>query len=488
MKKKRLAATVLFLALAGGMLGGLSWLLRDRETTLAGFYSEPKNSVDVLIVGSSHVNNGYAPALLWGEYGISAYNVYSWSQPMWISYHYIREALRTQKPRAIVLEMFGMTYGHSYIMPEEIDRTSYANSFNIDETLNYYEMLGTVKRCGLDLRKPADFLNLPRYHTRWKNLSARMFTYDPHQQPDYLRGYGLNFALAPREQPDFALPAQSLEPYEYAVEYLHKIVALCRQKNIPLIFALTPYSYTQDEAGIFRWLTDYAAQQGIPFLNYNGADGKRVGIDFAADLGDVGHLNYYGAVKVTRDLGAYLSAHVDLPAPETKRNRAALDKSAAQFGRTIAVAQVMTQPDPAAWFDAVRSDPDYALMLYVPELSALPEPVRAALGRCGAQPGAQGAYGMMWVPDEGLRADVPFPWQRDFAMFGKPGTVAFTDGESGGIALNGEPAPHIGGTFQAVLYDRVLERPLEVVGLDDKNPAVLVHREFTSDILPRYRR
>ena len=85
MTKKQGISLCVFLSLCAAMLLGLSWLLRDRETSLSSLYSEPENSVDVLIVGSSHVNSGYIPAVLWQEYGISAHNVYSWSQPMWIS-------------------------------------------------------------------------------------------------------------------------------------------------------------------------------------------------------------------------------------------------------------------------------------------------------------------------------------------------------------------------------------------------------------------
>lgn len=35
-----------------------------------GFYSEPKNSLDMVMIGPSEVYTGYAPALAWEEYGL----------------------------------------------------------------------------------------------------------------------------------------------------------------------------------------------------------------------------------------------------------------------------------------------------------------------------------------------------------------------------------------------------------------------------------
>lgn len=36
-----------------------------------GFYAEPKNSLDMVMIGPSEVYTGYAPALAWEEYGLS---------------------------------------------------------------------------------------------------------------------------------------------------------------------------------------------------------------------------------------------------------------------------------------------------------------------------------------------------------------------------------------------------------------------------------
>ena len=175
MNKKQFISFICFCTLAISIIFATGQLFRDKSTTIAGYYSIPDNTVDAVIVGSSHVNSGYIPAVLWQEYGISAYNVYSWSQPVWISYHYIEEALKTQDIKLVVLDMYGMMYGNSHEQPVEIDKVNYRNSFSIDVGINRWKMMQTVADCGIDLKDPVEFINIIRYHTAWKNINKEMF-------------------------------------------------------------------------------------------------------------------------------------------------------------------------------------------------------------------------------------------------------------------------------------------------------------------------
>ena len=68
------------------------------------FYKQPKNSIDVLFLGSSRVHCDIDPAILYKEYGISSYNFSSGLQTLLFSYVRLKEALKTQRPKLIVLE------------------------------------------------------------------------------------------------------------------------------------------------------------------------------------------------------------------------------------------------------------------------------------------------------------------------------------------------------------------------------------------------
>ena len=79
----------------------------DYDTTrkVEGFYAEEENSLDFVFVGSSQMFTTVVPAVLWEEYGMTSYDFGANEQPMYLSYYYIKEALKYQNPKAIVLEV-----------------------------------------------------------------------------------------------------------------------------------------------------------------------------------------------------------------------------------------------------------------------------------------------------------------------------------------------------------------------------------------------
>ena len=70
------------------------------------FYKQPKNKIDVLFLGSSHVHCNVDTKVLWDKYGMAAYLLTGAEQPLWNNYFLLKEALKTQKPKLIVLDMF----------------------------------------------------------------------------------------------------------------------------------------------------------------------------------------------------------------------------------------------------------------------------------------------------------------------------------------------------------------------------------------------
>ena len=58
-------------------------------------YVQPKNKIDVLFLGSSHVHCNVNTQLLWDEYGMAAYLMTGAEQPLWNSYYNLKEALKT---------------------------------------------------------------------------------------------------------------------------------------------------------------------------------------------------------------------------------------------------------------------------------------------------------------------------------------------------------------------------------------------------------
>ena len=108
MKKTYVIRFISFCVIFCLLFSLVSSVLRDKRvvgeynptTKIRGFYQEEKDSLDFVFVGSSQLYAHIAPAVLWRDYGITSYDFAANEQPLWISYFYIKEALKTQKPKA----------------------------------------------------------------------------------------------------------------------------------------------------------------------------------------------------------------------------------------------------------------------------------------------------------------------------------------------------------------------------------------------------
>lgn len=103
------------------------------------FRNIDKETVDVLCVGSSHVYNGINPVQMWDDYGIAAYDLACGSQSVWFSYYYIKEALKTQQPEIVILDVYTLRSAD-----EDFDTKVQANLLNLPLSYNKWKALKTT--------------------------------------------------------------------------------------------------------------------------------------------------------------------------------------------------------------------------------------------------------------------------------------------------------------------------------------------------------
>ena len=68
------------------------------------FYDMDKDSVDVLFIGSSVVANAFSPQEIYDSYGIRSYNLASQQQSVFFNYYWLKEALKYQSPKVVVMD------------------------------------------------------------------------------------------------------------------------------------------------------------------------------------------------------------------------------------------------------------------------------------------------------------------------------------------------------------------------------------------------
>lgn len=106
---RKLLGSMVFLALLFTGLALLNTLSYEPQQVTGqwnGWNELEKNSVDVLFLGNSHAECSVAPLQLFEEAGIKSWVLKSSGCNMPVRYYYLKEALKTQKPRLIAVEIF----------------------------------------------------------------------------------------------------------------------------------------------------------------------------------------------------------------------------------------------------------------------------------------------------------------------------------------------------------------------------------------------
>ena len=276
--------------------------------SMANLYDQPENSIDVLAVGTSLVYAGVNTNVLWAEQGIAAYDLSSAEQPFWISYYAIREALKTQRPKVILLDAKPATYPLDYSTRGRI-------------ILSTYGMRGIENRVGATLasvRRSSDamgyLLALPQVHSNYAQLTAEDFRYplDNGGRGSDWKGFIEEDRVESHQRPSLVWNGVKRNINEREEAYAEKIFELAKDEGIPLILIGMPNPDYAHDHMYYNALASLAEEYGMLFWNYNDPS-LRYGLRYSTDFADWQHLNVKGSVTFSKKLGQDLSELLELP-------------------------------------------------------------------------------------------------------------------------------------------------------------------------------
>lgn len=261
----------------------------DATNKVKGFYKEPENSLDFVFIGSSQLYAHVAPAVLYRDYGMTSYDFSANEQPLSISYYYIKEALKYQRPKAIVLEVFTV-YGDGL---EEAG----VNHINLDDLPFSYNKMKAIRESVPEELYLSFVFDIIKYHATWSGFYDGKWNYTFEQKQNVNKGYSpFVFARNYEESAKEAVRGvtEKKEIPEHAKEWLLKIIALTKEEEIDLIFLKTPNGNPERQK-LYNSVDAFAREQKVPFLNLN------IMLDGEA------HINVLQAEKVTQSIGSYLT-------------------------------------------------------------------------------------------------------------------------------------------------------------------------------------
>ena len=304
-----LLATLLVLAVLSGILFKPKFLNDNYwplDVTYQSFYEMENDSVDAVFLGSSHAISAFSPQELYDTCGIRSFNLASEEQSLLVSYYWLKEALRFQKPQAVVLD--------TVVCFPFMDTPYNCNEASIRKAIDPMKWssvkLDAVRTIGsLDPEETFVSYLFPiiRYHARWSDLSANDIRFWPKQNTS-LKGYAVLSEdttvqdYKPLAEKDNVTPAGM---HGVMKDYLDRITELCKENGITLILVNTPYLETTNE--VHQAVADYAQEHGIRYIDFNEETCvSEMGFVFSSDMADAGHANNFGAVKLTDYIGAVL--------------------------------------------------------------------------------------------------------------------------------------------------------------------------------------
>lgn len=297
----------IFLAVLALLFTGAQQILKlnmgHRGTdNVNGFYTEEENSIEVLFVGASTMFCTADPLVLYEDYGIASYDFGSSAQPFELSYLFMQEALKTQKPKVIALEMLGIK---DELDTNKADNLNYGLTdlpFSKEKAAGVYDMFRNDKGAGLSYLIP-----MAQYKDRWQELTKEDFETNTVNYtkgaytPDLISENPLDFSSYYEEEP-FEIPQRNREIFD-------RMVTLCEENGVSLLLFKSPnigWNIGQTKA-----VARLAEEYGLPFIDYYSLM-EELEIDTAHDFRDNTHFNRYGSKKASDYLGQYLTAHYDL--------------------------------------------------------------------------------------------------------------------------------------------------------------------------------
>lgn len=297
---------------------GATYILRansDRKQRFANFYYEPEYSIDVVYIGSSPVHPYWSPALAWELQGFTSASLATNVQQPKAALCLLREVEKTQSPDVMIFELRMFSREQ-----KEFDKNEdwEAITRNVTDNMKYsFNRVQTINRLVPDINdRISYYFDIMKYHSLWKHLGKEQWEYWKFEKPDPLKGHlimsdvvDLSYAWHDYRTITEVTPM----PPEQEM-YLRELLDYCKEKEIMALFTVNPYTdITETAQAQFNYMQQIVEQEyGYDFINFNCLY-EELGIDFAKDFYNGGHMNACGAEKFTAYLAKYLSENYDLP-------------------------------------------------------------------------------------------------------------------------------------------------------------------------------
>lgn len=341
MKKhaKRIISIISLIAVTALFIWFMQITVTNRDDndlrSLKSFYKEDRDSLDVVILGSSEVMSGYSAAEAYKEAGYTSFP-YAFtinSVPLWK--YELEDIERTQHPQILFVETNGVLY----------EDDEYVYSRNCINALGESMPMSLNRiRCAFDLSNHPMERLIPfiKYHYKWKDiLDLSENTNLMLMEQDYARLRGVNSFLYKKKYStamDFPPDDTVGELNPNAEAEFAEFLEVCKKSDIEkIVFIEFPHVMGNEELYKRQQRANRAAEMikeaGFDYIDLTN-EGEAIGLDYENDFYDEHHLLAPGEKKLSHYMADLIMNRYGLqPKEQTEKNKAGWEDSAELIGR-----------------------------------------------------------------------------------------------------------------------------------------------------------
>lgn len=243
-------------------------------------------SEDLLIMGSSRAVRHYNPEIISDSLNLSCYNCAYVGCGCITAYGLLRTITQHYSPKYILYEV---TPDFDYLKVQE-DHTKYIGALK-----NYYDVDGV----------DSIFINIDP--SEQYKMQSKMYRINSKLlgiiSENLSRGGSISNGFLPdnstmTKEPVLPAPKQQLEYDDFKMKCFNNFVALCKEKNIKLVFAVSPL-YKIDNSNEYDYCRGVANKNGIPFISHYNDTTLNRNMNYFADYE---HMNLTGANIYTKSV------------------------------------------------------------------------------------------------------------------------------------------------------------------------------------------
>ncbi|WP_179333995.1 hypothetical protein [Winogradskyella costae] len=292
------------------------------------FYKKPSNSLDAIIIGNSHAHCGLNSNIISAKCNLNTYNLSMAGTNLNEMYSSLKEALKTQTPKLVIVENF------AFLAPGQPQNITDKKGNVIINNPNYVY----AKKLSFDKIIEADSIfkdnnvvlnsfNIFKYHEVWSDtekLSSVLSKYlsDEYQTQFYDNALGTRIISENRikkfQETVFDDPISISKDQK---KILNDLIALSKKNNFQLVFTTVPFLDIYYEKTKSSYDFAYNQLKNIISKHKNVSlfdinESKTFGSSFILDEKtntlQNQHLNYKGQILASNLLANYINKHIDI--------------------------------------------------------------------------------------------------------------------------------------------------------------------------------